>query len=101
MLGKDNASFALQNSLSRAQALRRGLGTAAPSGAGEGGWFGGRKPPLPSRGGSSLQDVLTASKREEKQKENVRGVAGQARLSFKDAVFPAEGVADKATKRRK
>ena len=41
----------------------RGLGAAAPSGAGEGGWFGGRKPPLPSRGDSSLQDVLSASKR--------------------------------------
>ena len=34
----------------------RGLGAAAPSGAGEGGRFGGRKPPLPSRGGSSLQE---------------------------------------------
>ena len=43
----------------------RGLGAAAPSGAGESGWFGGRKPPLPSRGVVSLQDVPPASKREE------------------------------------
>ena len=34
----------------------RGLGAAAPSGAGEGGRFGVRKTPLPSRGGSSLQE---------------------------------------------
>ncbi len=39
--------------------ILRGLGAAAPSGAGESGWFGGRKPPLPSRGGSSLQIKVT------------------------------------------
>ena len=36
----------------------QGLGAAAPSGAGESGWFGGRKPPLPSRGVVSLQILL-------------------------------------------
>lgn len=34
----------------------RGLGAAALSGAGEGGWLGGRNPPLPSRGGLSIQN---------------------------------------------
>ena len=32
---------------------------------------------------------------------SIWGVAGQTRLFFADAAFPAEGVADKATKRRK
>ena len=34
---------------------KRALGAVVPSGAGESGWLGGRKPPLPSRGVVSLQ----------------------------------------------
>ena len=48
------------------RSAKRGLGAAAPSGAGESGWFGGRKPPLPSRGVVSPQDVPPASKRKER-----------------------------------
>ena len=41
---------------SASAASTQGLGAAAPSGAGESGWFGGRKPPLSSRGVVSLQN---------------------------------------------
>ena len=51
----------------------QGLGAAAPSGAGESGWLGGRKPPLPSRGVVSLQKNYLTFGGEKRTIKKMRG----------------------------
>ena len=78
-----NAHLSSDESLSAT--TLRGLGAAAPSGAGESGWFGGRKPPLPSRGVVSLQKVPPASKRKNSVPCAGKESAARRRMSTADA----------------